>query len=174
MAVTREAVVWRVMAGDYSEHRVRTILQVTRKGPAGWVASRKVVGSPDIVGSHSCWRGQRHGQFRGCRTAKELGLWILVKGHRRAFTAWGAAASGRCLRGLHLDSKTVLDVELTELEEILTANWRPTNGENLEGAARKAWRRRRRRRRRKRRPVPSASALRRRLALVSWVTSANR
>ena len=78
MAVTREAVVWRVMAGDYSEHRIRTILQVTRKNPAGWIAIRKVVGGPDIVGNHSCWRGQRNGQFRLNNKAKELGVWIPV------------------------------------------------------------------------------------------------
>eukprot|EP00964_Phaeocystis_antarctica_P040377 scaffold23079_cov61-Phaeocystis_antarctica.AAC.1 len=130
------------MAGDYSEHRVRTILQVTRKGPAGWIAIRKVVGGPDIVGNHSCWRGQRNGQFRLNNKAKELGVWIPVYGLVRTLDVWGTAASG-CRSALgHLDAKTVLDVELAELDQ---GSW-PTIGEDVERAARVVSSRLRRRR----------------------------
>eukprot|EP00964_Phaeocystis_antarctica_P016128 scaffold8923_cov67-Phaeocystis_antarctica.AAC.10 len=92
------------MAGDYSEHRARTVLQVTRKGPAGWIAIRKVVGSHDIVGSHSCRRAQRNCHFRLVYKAMELGVWILVYGHLRTLAAWVVAASGRCPALGHLDA----------------------------------------------------------------------
>eukprot|EP00964_Phaeocystis_antarctica_P058384 scaffold34642_cov96-Phaeocystis_antarctica.AAC.1 len=131
--------IWRVIAGDHTENCVRAILQITRKGPTGWVAIRKVVGSPDIVGNHSCWRGQRNGQFRLNNKAKELGVWIPVYGHPRKLVVWVAAACGRGAALGHLDAKTVLDVELAELDH---GAW-PTIGEDVERAARIVFKRRR-------------------------------